>query len=333
MTTRGDGRRPRAGLTRLVLVNLAVLVVLLALVEMAARIGVYFLRGSTTAGLAEQQLNLTYQPFVMFGPRWDSVLPPRADGVPTVLLVGGSTAANFPTAILERALVRRAGRPVRVVNAAFGGYVARQEVIVASVWGVSVEPTLLVSLDGHNDFDHRLRVREAGTFFLDPTYRIYLTRPLLSPLAALLLHSQAYHAIGRVLARQRAYDVEEFADAVPVFLQAQTSLNVLARGMRAERLMVLQPFVAFRRERAPEEAAFTAYQYREPVLKVLYDRASAGMRDLAVRDGVTFLDARFLFDSVSGAVFSDDVHFRDSRGYEILADAIAAAAPAAAFSR
>jgi hypothetical protein len=320
---------------RVLAINLIVLVVLLALIEGAARVTVYFLRGSATAGLAEQQLNLAYQPFVMFGPRWDerlAALPAPAD-VPTVLLVGGSTAANFPNEILERAFTERAGRPVRVVNAAFGGYVARQEVIVASLWGVNVRPALLVSLDGHNDLEHRLRVPVAGTFFLDPTYRFYLSRPFLSPLAALLQHSQAYNALSRALARRRVYDPADYDDAVPVFLQAQQSLNVIARGLGAERLMVLQPFVGFRRQRALEEAAFTAYEYREPVLKQLYAQAAAGMGELAARDAVALLDARFLYDDVSGAIFSDDVHFRDARGYEILAEAIAAAAPAAVFTR
>jgi hypothetical protein len=331
--SRADGSRSSPRIGRLIAGNLLVLVALLALIEIVTRVGVYWLRGSTTAGLAEQQLNLTYQPFVMFGPRWDTQIPAAAPDTPTVLLVGGSTAANFPVDILERAFSRRASQPVRVVNAAFGGYIARQEVIVASIWGVSAAPVLVVSLDGHNDLEHRLRVPEAGTFFLDPTYRSYLTRPLLSPLTAVLQHSQAYSALSRLMARQRVYDPEQYDDAVPVFLKAQESLNVLARGLRAERVMVLQPFVGFRRERAPEELAFTAYQYREPVLKVLYARAAAGMRDLAARDAVAFLDARFLYDDVSGAIFSDDVHFRDRRGYEILAEAIVAATPQAVFTR
>jgi hypothetical protein len=333
VNARVEPARRRHGIGRIVLVNIMVLVVLLLLIEGAARVAIYFLRGSSTAGLAEQQLNLTYQPFVMFGPRWDTRLPAAPTTEPTVLLVGGSTAANFPIEILEKAFARRAGRPVRVVNGAFGGYISRQEVIVASLWGGRVAPVLLVSLDGHNDLEHRLRVPEAGTFFLDPTYRIYLTNPWLSPFAALVQHSQAYNAVSRVFARRRVYDAEQYADAIPVFLQAQQSLNVIARGLGAERLMVLQPFVGFRRQRAPEELAFTAYEYREPVLKQLYARAAAGMRDVAARDGVPFLDARFLYDDVSGAIFSDDVHFRDARGYEILAQAIAETAPLAALTR
>ena len=181
--------------------------------------------------------------------------------------------------------------------------------------------------------EHRLRLQEPGTFFLDPTYRFYLTRPFLSPLAALLQHSQAYNALSRLAARRRVYDPKQYDDAVPIYLQAQESLNVISRGMGAERLMVLQPFAGFRRERAPEEAAFTAYAYREPTLKVLYAQAAAGLRDVATRDGVAFLDARALYDDVTGAIFSDDVHFRDARGYEILADAIVAATPSAVFAR
>jgi hypothetical protein len=330
---RSDGRRPRVGAGRLVLGNLLVLVALLVTIEVAARVAAYVLRGSATAGLAEQQLNLTYEPFVMFGPKWDEQLAIPASDVPTVLLVGGSVAANFPVAILERALGDRAGHPVRVVNAAFGGYVARQEVIVASLWGANLRPTLLLSLDGHNDLDHRLRVPRAGTFFLDPTYRLYLTKPFLGPLTAVIQHSQAYNAIYRLLARRQVLNAESYSDAIPVFLNAQHSLNVLAHGMGASRLMVLQPFVGFRRQRAPEEAAFTAYQYREPVLKVLYEQTANGLQQLAQRDEVTFLDARAIFDDVDGAIFSDDVHFRDARGYELLARAIAAAVPPGVLNR
>jgi hypothetical protein len=329
MSRRSETQRPRGSLRRVVLINLVVLIGLLAFIELGVRVAVYFSRGSATAGLAEQQLNLAYQPFTMFGPPWDTRLPAAAPDVPTVLLVGGSTAANFPAEILERAFASSTGRQVRVVNAAFGGYVARQEVIVASLWGVPVKPSLLISLDGHNDLEHRLRVPEAGTFFLNPTYDFYLTRPWLSPLAAILQHSQTYNAITRLAARRKVYDPDHYDDAVGVYLRAQESLNVIARGMPAARLMVLQPFVGFRRTRAPEEAAFTAYAYREPVLKELYSRAAEGLKALAARDNVPFVDARFLYDDVSGAIFSDDVHFRDVRGYEILAAAIAAAAPAA----
>jgi hypothetical protein len=313
--------------TRVVFVNIAVLLTLLIAFEAAARIAIYLTRDSSTAGLQERTLNLEYEPFVMFGPGWDRRLAePPADGLPTVMLVGGSTAQGFAPEILERALAHRFGH-VRVVNAAYGGYNVRQEVVIAALWGGRLKPAALVSLDGQNDLEHRLRVTEPGRFFLDPAYRLYLTRPWLAPFAYLASHSQAYHAVSRVAARRRLGTAAEYADAVPVYLEGQHSLTVIARGLGASRLMVLQPFVAFKQPLAAEERAFTAYTYREPVMRSLYDQAAAGLASLAKKDEATFLDARAVFNGIDEAIFTDDVHFRTSRGYELIARAIASALP------
>jgi hypothetical protein len=324
-------RRPAL---RIVAINVAILLLLLAAVELGARIVSLIVRGSGTAGLPERTLNLEYEPFVMYGPGWDRQFESfSASGTdPVVLLVGGSTAQGFSPGILARAVGRRLGRPVRVMNAAFGGYEARQEVVVASLWAPSITPALLVSLDGQNDLEHRLRVERPGRFFLDAAYRTYLTEPAAAPFAWLLAHSQAYNGLARWSARRAVGDWTRYADAVPIYVDAEHALNVLARGLGAVRLMVLQPSMAFKRPLASEERAFTAYAYREPVMKALYDRAAAALDALAVRDHVRFLDARRIYDGIASPLFADDVHFRSDEGYEILARAIADALPADALA-
>jgi hypothetical protein len=328
VTPRVEASRCASLTRRTVLVNIVVLVGVLAAVEVVARVAIYAARGSATAGLQERTLNLEYEPFVMFGPGWDGQLAtPAADGVPNVMLVGGSTAQGFAPEILETALARRFARRVRVINAAYGGYNARQEVVVAALWGGRVKPAALISLDGHNDLEHRLRVAAPGRFFLDPAYDFYLTRPLLAPFAYLASHSQAYNALARVSARRHVGAPAEYADAIPVYLEGQHSLTVIARGLEASRLMVLQPFVAFKQPLSAEERAFTVYAYREPVMRALYDQTAAAMASLARSDNTAFLDARPIFNGLDEAVFTDDVHFRTARGYELLARAIASALP------
>jgi hypothetical protein len=328
--SRKDVRHP--SVPRLVAVNLAVLACLIVALEIAARALVWMLRGSATAGLQERTLNLDYEPFVMYGPGWDArfAAVPR-DGLPTVMLVGGSTAEGFASEVLEAALRKRFERPVRVVNAAFGGYEARQEVVVASIWGPSLHPAVIVSLDGQNDLEHRLRVPAAGRFFLDGSYRTYLTRPLVAPLAWMLTESQAYNGLVRYRARRGIGDWTRYADAIPVYTSALHAINVVARGLEAARLMVLQPFASFKEPLAPEERAFTAYAYRDGVMRTLYDHAAAALIDLSREDRVGFLDARPIYNGISAPLFTDDVHFRSSQGYEILARAIADALPADTF--
>jgi hypothetical protein len=325
-------KRPSTG--RLIAGNLLVFVVFLVLVECAARAFIWYTRGSATAGLQERTLNLEYEPFVMYGPGWDHTFDTfrRDDSTPVVLLVGGSTAQGFAPSILESAIAERFGRPVRVLNAAFGGYEARQEVVVASLWGPQLSPRVVISLDGQNDFEHRLRVSRPGRFFLDDTYHNYLTHPFLAPFAWVLSESQAYNGLVRYRARRLLGDWSRYADALPIYLDAQHSINVLARGVGAERLMVLQPFMTYKQPLAPEEQAFTAYAYRDSVMRALYDRAAPMLADLARADGVGFLDARPIYHGMSAPLFSDDVHFRGAEGYTVLARAIAAALPADALT-
>ena len=331
---KSPGSPRRASRVRVVLIDAVVVIAMLVGVEIAARVLILALRGSSTAGLQERTLNLDYEPFVMYGPGWDARFNavPR-DGVPIVILVGGSTAEGFAPGILETALSERFHQSFRVVNGAFGGYEARQEVVVASIWGPSLRPVAIISLDGQNDLEHRLRVPSAGRFYLDGSYRTYLTRPLLAPLVWLLSESQAYNGLVRLRARRSVADWTQYADALPVYASALHSINIVARGLGAARLMVLQPFVSFKEPLAPEERAFTAYAYREGVMRTLYDHAATMLTDLAREDGVGFLDARSIYRGIPEPLFTDDVHFRSARGYEILARAIAEALPANTFER
>ena len=324
----------RASRLRIVAINAVVFVVLVLAIEGAARGLVFYLRGSSTAGLQERTLNLSYEPLVMYGPGWDRrVAAVPRDTVPAVMLVGGSTAEGFAPDILEAAIEERFGQKVRVVNAAFGGYEARQEVVVASIWGPSLRPVAIVSLDGQNDLEHRLRVSAPGRFFLDESYRTYLTHPMMAPFAWLLSESQAYNGLMRLQARRALRDWRDYVDAVPVYTDAERAINAVARGIGAARLMVLQPFVAFKVPLAPEERAFTAYAYRESVMRALYEQAAGALVDLARTDQVAYLDARWIYANVPAAIFSDDVHFRGREGYQRLARAIAGSLPADLLTR
>lgn len=331
-TTRQEPEGSRRGIWRTVGINVLVFLLLTALAEGGARVFVYFTRGDSSAAIAERTQYLIYQPFVMFGPEWDTRLtlpryPPRSDaaGRPyRILLLGASVADGFPQEALARALSEKLpGRDIQVMMAASGGYVARQELIVASIWGPSLKPDLIITFDGGNDLDLRLRVDKPGTFSLSPTYELMLTKPFLAPVAYTLGQSQAYNGIRRLAARYQVGPVESYQDAIPVYISAQHSINVLAKGLSAKRLMVLEPFLAFKTPLSDAEAGLTRFKYREPVMKELYSRTHKELVELARRDHTAYLDARFLFDGIRDTIFRDDVHFADDRGYRLLAKAMA----------
>jgi hypothetical protein len=311
-------------------INLAVFLLMLACAEIAVRVYLRVTRGDSTASIAERNLYLSYQPFVMFGPAWDARLtPPRPPADPAhppyrILVLGASVADGFPPQTIVEAFSRQLpGREVQVIMASSGGYVARQELVVAAIWGPTVKPDLIVTFDGGNDLDVRLRIDKPGTFALSPTYDLMLKRPLLAPFAYLLAQSQAYNGIKRLTARYTVGPVDSYADAIPVYVAAQHGITTIAKGTAAQRLMVLEPFVGFKTPLSDAEAGMTAFRYREPVMKALYDRTHAQLTGLAAADHVAYLDARFLFAGVRDTIFRDDVHFVGDRAYRMLAEAMA----------
>jgi lysophospholipase L1-like esterase len=317
---------------RIVGMNMLVFLLFVVVTEAGARVYIYFTRGDSTTAIAERTQYLSYQPFVMFGPQWDTRLtpsryPPQSDSARRpyrILLLGASVADGFPQEALVKAFSEKLpGRNIQVMMATSGGYVARQELVVASLWGPSLKPDLIMTFDGGNDLDQRLRVDKPGTFSLNPTYEFMLTKPFLAPVAYMLGQSQAYNGIRRLAARYQVGPVESYEDAIPVYISAEHSINILAKGLSADRLMVLEPFAAFKTPLSDREAGITQFKYREPVMKELYSRAHTQLVELARRDQTAYLDARFLFDGVRDTIFRDEVHFADDTGYRVLAKAMA----------
>jgi hypothetical protein len=271
---------------------------------------------------------LSYKPFVMYGPDWDQEFSKREwawdPNTCRVLLVGGSTAQGFPVALLEEELNKAFKmKTFRVFNVGTGGYEARQEIIVAFLWGPKTHPHVILSLDGANDLVHRLRVKKAGAFYLNDAYELFLTQPFFAPIYYLMGQSQLYNGMVRFWQKRSIQDAEFYNDTIPIYIEAQHSLNVLAKGLEARRLMVLQPFSAFKDPLSPAEATFDLYKYREGQVKRLYEATHDKLRELANKDDVAYLDGRSIYSGMADTMFTDDVHLTDL-GYQVLAQRIAA---------
>jgi hypothetical protein len=126
----------------------------------------------------------------------------------------------------------------------------------------------------------------------------------------------------RAFARYSVGPLEQYTDAVPIYIDAQKSLNQLARGIDAARLMVLQPFSGFKPHLSKEELEFTLFKFREGMMKDLYALTNNSLTEISKRDGIPYLDGSSLFADVSDHIFTDDVHLTPD-GYRRLADAIA----------
>ncbi len=310
---------------KIILINLIVLICLLISIEIIARIYILVTRSSSTAGLVERNLNLRYQPFVMYGPNWNEVYDNFNQEINTnsqdfvVLIIGGSTAQGFPNEILEKKISKKLNKNIKVFNSAYGGYISTQELIITTLYSKKINPDIIINLNTANDIIHSLRKNNKyGTFFLNSTYQSILSKPLLAPFIYLLQHSQLFNGLLRLKERNENFNFENYSKHVDLFIQNINNIYLYCKGADIKYLNVMQPHVIFKNLQHENEKKFKAFNYRSSIVKKLYNQIEE--KNLLKEEN--FLDARFIFQDNTHHIFSDDVHFIDNKGYEVLADAI-----------
>ena len=308
--------------------NFLVLLALLLGLEGLARLAIFIKIGDSTAGLNEKRAYLKYQPFTMYGPSWDELLPEIADrryfdGNCRVVLIGGSTAQGWTPVKIEEKLNSVLGsKSSRVVNLGMGGFNARQQAVVSALWLHILMPHLVITLDGANDIIHRPRMTKGGTFYLNDTYNLFLSSPYLSPILETLVRSQLFNSVSALQRRSRFQDKEEYADLVEYYINAQKSIDSVVRGVGAKRMYVLQPFHAFKKNKSPEESSFTHYDYRKEYVVKYYKAFASRLASLSRDTGNKFFDSTQVFQEVPGHSFTDDVHLTEY-GYDLLGKSVA----------
>jgi hypothetical protein len=318
--------------------------------------------------------------------------PLHDDAAFLVGVFGGSLAHSFALqsgARLEQrlsALPALAGRRVRVLNFASGGWKQPQQLLALAYFlALGQRFDLVVNVDGFNEASLGARNPPAGLDSSMPTiqalralavlasgptdpeamrfllelHRLDEQREALAraraeaPLA--FLHVLADLRLSRLEARRRA--LAERPPAAPAesllwlapplgdgtagagleekiaaeWRRASLAMAALARGAGAGYLHLLQPNQhagAHPFSEAERRIAFGAGSpYAEPA-RALYPRLRAAGAELHAA-GVDFHDATGLFDAVTEPVYSDDCCHLNQRGYDALAELVAARAAAA----
>jgi len=315
---------------KILLINLIILISILLTLEFGARIYLKIKLGDQNAGLPMRNKNLEYKPFVMYGENWDEKFKKFNKKLDknnfNVLLIGGSTAEGFPENILEKSLQNRINKKVKVFNAGYGGYISTQELILLTRYANKLSPDLIVNINGANDITHSLKKNvKPGTFFLNNTYDLYLTKPFLSPIFKVLQSSQLYNAFTRITERKRGsdYKISDYTEHLNIYIENIKSMSIFCDGLGVKYLNILQPHVIFKNMRHNNEKKFTLLNYRNEIVKKLYleikDKTSNN--EILINN---LFDSTNIFENNSEHIFSDDVHFmRDhNKGYYILAEFI-----------
>ena len=315
---------------KILLINFIVFISILIVLEISARIYLKIKLGDQNAGLPMRNKNLEYKPFVMYGENWDQIFKNfinelNEDDI-NVLLIGGSTAENFPDEILEKSLKNKLNKEVKVFNAGYGGYISSQELIILTRYGNKLNPDIVINLNGANDIIHSIKKNvEPGTFYLNNTYELFLTKPYLAPFIKILQSSQLYNAFSRISERKKKekYILTDYIKHLDIYLENVESMSVFCKGLGIKYLNVLQPHVIFKTMKHENEKNFTLLDYRNEIVKSLYLTTKERFQSNISLKNI-FLDSTLIFENINEHVFSDDVHFmrNNNKGYYLLAEFI-----------
>ena len=310
---------------KIIFINIIVIISILITLEIFARIYISITRGNSTAGIMERNQNLRYQPFTMYGHDWMKVYKEFHENSKNnddfkVLLIGGSTAESFPEEILENEIFKTTKKKVKVYNSAHGGYISAQELIVTTSYSSLINPDLIINLNVANDILYGIRKNNIpGTFGLNNTYKNILTKPYLGPFIYILQQSQLFNGLIRLSARRNQFNIKDYDEHINVLVRNINNIYLYCKGADILYLNVMQPHVIFKNTKHENEKKFKAYDYRSKIVEDLYNLTSKKI----ILNEKNFLDSRFIFNDNPSHIFSDDVHFINKKGYEILANSIA----------
>ena len=107
-----------------------------------------------------------------------------------------------------------------------------------------------------------------------------------------------YNGMVRFWRKRNINDAEFYGDAIPVYIEAQHSLNVLAKGAGSETTHDSSTVFGIKDPLSVTEAAFNLYKYREAQVKRLYEATWTGFVNWRTRTVFPiWMDVRFMMGS------------------------------------
>ncbi|MCX6545096.1 MAG: SGNH/GDSL hydrolase family protein [Acidobacteria bacterium] len=303
------------------LIPLAAIAFLFLLGESAARVAIWWQYGSANHANQEQ---LNYAPFLITaGDEATYAYRPRREGVPRVLWCGSSTAQQFTREELEAAFERLFGRKVEVLNLSQGGYNSSQELVQLSLYGMQLQPDLIVTLDGINDIIGVTKTGKPGIPYLNIAIEQALTNPTTFWVTRLLATSQLVNTARKIAERRRevavGLDHALIDSTVALYRSNITKISLLARGIGARHVAVLQPYLYLRQgPPTAEQSVSKNWAYRKQFMPGAMKQLNGALESVQWPDNASYINGLTAFDESAGIIcFRDEAHL-EPEGRRIL---------------
>jgi len=253
-----------------------------------------------------------------------------------VVLVGGSTAAQMPVNVLEDALKTITHRNVQVINLGQGGYIINQERIILLLYGIRLDPDLIISLDGMNDIVTASKVRKTGITYSNNFIEFAVNHPLLNGFVSVFRQSQFVNSINKVRERNLEKSVQKDTKLKNEIIrhteEGLRSIAIIANGMDIPYVIVIQPYLHLRRNIPEVEKNLASnYTYRKDFMSEMIENLNGHLEKSAFPGKTYYIDATKAFDGSTSQCFVDEVHLTNN-GNEILANYLVNAAQKKGFA-
>jgi hypothetical protein len=247
-----------------------------------------------------------------------------------VVVIGASTARGLPDQLLAAKLAPLYPGGVEVVNLAVPAHIVNQEVVMLGLFGLNLQPDLVISLDGVNDAVTASKTWRPGLPIPATVLAAAVDSPVRYAAAAVGKRSQLITLLLKWRERRAEREFWSRRDLLETsqqqYLQGARALAIMARGAGAAHVLVLQPYLHLKKHLTAAELELPLarrYDYRSRILAQYVGTLGERLRSLPLAPGTIFVDATAAFDASAETCFEDEVHLTD-RGYELLVDQIVA---------
>lgn len=254
---------------------------------------------------------IAYEPFLIHASndRVHKAWPPKSDKL-RILVLGGSTAERVPDEAVVRAFAK-CGRDIDVVNLGNGGHILNQEVVILALYGVNLQPDLILSLDGFNDVIQMHQIDRAGVPYTNKYVSFAVDHPILNVFFGIFKNSQlmnmAFKLKERTEGRRVVDDLKRQEETIEAVLRGRAAIATIAAGLKVPYIAVLQPYLFLCKDYAPPRPG-AEEDFLQDFKVGIFKRLAVRLRETALPPHVFGVDGTLAFGEGGRKLFLDGVH-------------------------
>lgn len=308
-----------------VLLSLIVFIVFCGLLELSARLYAHYKYGSHNRGM---YWKFKYEPFLMFNEDWgdpsfDKIYPPKGDKF-RVIILGGSTAKRIPNELVREELKKVIEREVEVINMARHGYIVNQERIAFLLYGIKLDPDLLITINGSNDIVMMTKSLQPGMPYENQFIDLAVNHPAWNFFFGIVRHSQFANSLlklkERKVEKEIQKDIQLREQTIKIYVEGLQSISIIAQGLDIPHILVLQPYIHLRKSLTEREKSLNEikhYEYRKKFMTEMYTSIDSALTTIPFTIKTIYVNGTKAFNSVDDDCFVDEVHLTE-KGNQLL---------------